>query len=226
VLHVYAITDGARRPLPRVRGLDEAPLERAVSRRVAAVYTRHESPPEASEDAVWRHENVVEALMTDRAVLPARFGTAFANEQELRPVLRQRETEFVEKLDFVRGRVELGLRVLWSPDERRAPPGDGDRGSEPGVGRSYLAGRLEGLRHARDAADAVHAPLASVAVASRHRLLATARLLLTAAYLVEKDKVDVFNDTLDRVRAAHPALGLLCTGPWPPYNFVDNRPAP
>ena len=45
--------------------------------------------------------------------------------------------------------------------------------------------------------------------------------VLRAAYLVERERVDLFCEAVDRVQRAHPDLALLLTGPWPPYSFTD-----
>ena len=76
------------------------------------------------------------------------------------------------------------------------------------------------MRAARDAGDRLHAPLAERAVESL-RGRPTAGEMLSAAYLIEHDDVDVFVATVERMRGAHPDLDVLCTGPWPAYSFAD-----
>ena len=66
----------------------------------------------------------------------------------------------------------------------------------------------------------LHTPLAQLAAESTRQVLVTPRLLLTAAYLVERDQVTAFQREVGGLSGAYPALRLLCTGPWPPYSFV------
>jgi hypothetical protein len=47
---------------------------------------------------------------------------------------------------------------------------------------------------------------------------------LTAAYLVERDRVATFQQEVEALSATYPALRFLCTGPWPTYNFVSRFP--
>jgi len=63
-------------------------------------------------------------------------------------------------------------------------------------------------------------PLAKLAVESIQQMLITPGLLLTAAYLVERNQVAAFRQAVEALSAAYPALRFLCTGPWPPYSFV------
>ncbi len=224
MLHLYAITDRPRRRLPSIPGLEGKPLERAAHGRIAGVYTTHSSPAEICEDALWRHEHVVEGLMTDRTALPARFGTAFSDENELRRALRERHAELEQTLDYVRGRVELGVRVLWT----RCGTGHAREGRDAASsGRDYLRARLDDHVRSRSLAQAVHEPLADAAVASRYGVSSAPRLVLTAAYLVEREKLRVFEERVAELETMHPEIRILSTGPWPPYNFVDGfRRAP
>jgi hypothetical protein len=46
-------------------------------------------------------------------------------------------------------------------------------------------------------------------------------MILNAAFLLRKSKVDTFMNRVDMIRRKYEENGLLadCTGPWPPYNF-------
>ena len=84
-------------------------------------------------------EAVAEVLMADRAVLPVRFGTVLSNEAAVQDVLAAHYADFVASLDRVRGRVELGLRVLWNSEFRNPKSEIRNLNS----GRAYLMARLE-----------------------------------------------------------------------------------
>ncbi len=240
VLYLYAITDRPEAPMPAEPGLANVFPTGLPYRDIAAVAsplsTARVSP---TEDNLWRHEAIVEALMADRAVLPVRFGTVLAGEAAVQAVLTAHYADFAADLDRVRGRVELGLRVLWEDEQMgrgaQEHRSEGDsplhpRPSAPplsGSGRSYLLGRLEEERRVRawrrqaeTLAAELHTPLAQLAAENTQRVLVTPRLLLTAAYLVERDQVGAFRQEVEGLSAAYPALCLLCTGPWPPYSFV------
>jgi hypothetical protein len=194
---------------------------------IAAVITCHAPQTlKPSPENVWRHEEVVEWLMRDRAVLPTRFGTVFGDEAKLDATLAQNRERLAAGLERVRGCVELGLRVLWQPLAASRSP---DVAPADNPGRAYMTARLEEERRRREQeqvaerlADALHAPLAACAVDSTKRVLAKPDLLLTAAYLVRRDATDRFRALVEEASAAHPELRLLCTGPWPPYHFVPS----
>jgi len=245
-MYLYAITDHPDAPAPSGLGLEGVSLCTLAYRDIAAVASplaTAEVPP--TEANLWRHEAVLEDLMADRTVLPVRFGTVLANEAAVQAALAAHYADFVASLARVRGQVELGLRVLWDDEEQRSR-GAGEQGSErdsplhlrtsapllSGSGRSYLLARLEEERQVRawrqqaeTLAAEIHAPLARLAAESTCKVLVTPRLLLTAAYLVERDRIAAFRREVEVLSAAHPALRFLCTGPWPAYNFVSRFPS-
>src|SRR5436190_5095371 len=122
MLYVYAITD-AGQTLPPVRGLADAPLGEVVQRELAAVYSVHlDEEIAATEETLWQHEHVVEAFMEDRAVLPVRFGIVFRDEAAVAAELEKRYGSLSASLEKVRGRVELGVRVLRPDAESTGDP--------------------------------------------------------------------------------------------------------
>jgi hypothetical protein len=228
-MYLYAITNQPEEPVPSEPGLEGAsPLSLAYQdiAAVASPLTIVKVTP--TEDNLRRHETIVEALMADRTVLPVRFGTVLTDEAAIRTGLAAHYADFVASLDRVRGRVELGLRVLWDDDTQPPQPSPaGGGGSGRGSGRSYLMARLEEERQVRAwrqraeaLAEELHTPLAQLATESTRQVLITPRLLLTAAYLVEREQVVAFRREVEALSTAYPALRFLCTGPWPAYNFV------
>ncbi|MGD8240816.1 MAG: GvpL/GvpF family gas vesicle protein [Armatimonadota bacterium] len=231
MMYLYAITDAPEGPMSEQPGLGGASLLRVTHEDIAAVVSRVDcAEVPVTEGGLWEHEAVVEALMADGSVLPLRFGAVVADEAAVESVLQAHHGEFAACLECVRGHVEIGLRALWSDAEgSRARDVPAPKLPADATGRAYLLARAreeresdERRRHAEDLATKLHAPLADLATDSTRRALATPRLLLTAAYLVARGRVPTFRREVDALGAAHPALRLLCTGPWPPYNFVTN----
>jgi Gas vesicle synthesis protein GvpL/GvpF len=214
VQYVYAIVDAPHRPLPAGGGHAGAPLRIVAAGDVGAVCSSHPDDARIAPDeaALWRHEHVVEALLEDRAVLPVRFGTAVREEHELHDLLGRRREALASALELVRGRREIGVRVLWDPPEPEAT-GAGATGSE------YLLGRLAVERAAQARAESLHAVLSEHAVMAKHRVLETPRLLLSGSYLVDQDGIPLFLAAADDLASASGDVVMVCTGPWPAHNF-------
>jgi hypothetical protein len=156
---------------------------------------------------------VVERAMDRGAVLPLRFGTRLDHEAELRSALAERRAELLRGLERVRGRVEIGLRVLPSEPEHGRP-----HDSAP-TGREYLLGRLADRRRGELASRDLHDPLASLAQASVVRRPRPPTLLV-ASYLVDVDEAAAFRSRAEELAAAQTGISVHVTGPWPPYSFV------
>jgi hypothetical protein len=206
MIEVFAITDWDDLPLP-----PGEEVERVCHDGMAGVFARIEGRPEPSAEALWRHEQLVEGLMQDRAVLPLRYGTVLRDESELRGVMEERSAEFAELLDAVRGRVELAVRVLAGAPE--AEPEE-----RPASGKAYMETLARRRRSSEEAVAALE-PLEGVATAAVRR--EAAGDLTRLSFLVERGRVEDFNLRLEELRGEHPELNMTCTGPWPPYSFVS-----
>jgi hypothetical protein len=210
MIYLYAITD----PLtdaPVGQGLDEVPLELLRADGLAAVYSTHASlDPRPEPDALWRHDLVVEQLMSRGAVLPARFGTTFQDPEALAAAVERQRSGLLERLERVRGCVELAVRVQLP----------GTDATEPWDGRSYVDAKLAAHRHQEVGATRTLGRLSEHAVASTRRKRGSDEKLLSASYLVRADDVERFADRVRELQRSETELSLSCTGPWAPYSFV------
>jgi hypothetical protein len=212
VIHLYAVSAAKAEPVA-TSGLDDAPVEWHEVDGLALALSRHAAAPPGTEESLLRHAAVVEAIAERAAaVLPARFGVAFADEAALERSVRERRAALGDVLDRVRGRIELGVRVLAAPAP--AEP------SSAATGGEYLRARLRETTEREGLASAIHDALAARSEDAR-RAPASPTLLLSAAYLVPSDGVAGFRETVHGLELAHPALSILCTGPWPPYSFAS-----
>jgi hypothetical protein len=209
MIYVYAISDGAA-SAPAPTGVGGRPV-RAVRDGSLTAFVSDGPAPEAEPEALWSHERVVASLMEGAAVLPLRFGTVLDGEAPLRAVLGDRRDELERSLERVRGKVEFGVRALWRERSRDATHD----------GREYMVGRLERLRTARRAADAVDRPLGELAAETRCHVTADDDAAFVAAYLVDGTHGAEFARRARRLRDARDDVRLVCTGPWAPYSFAE-----
>jgi hypothetical protein len=83
-----------------------------------------------------------------------------------------------------------------------------------------VEGALEeaGNRYVRD----IHETLKPAAVASRSNKPIGDRMILNAAFLVDRDREKEFDDAVKEISHRYEdLLNFRYTGPWPPYNFVN-----
>jgi Gas vesicle synthesis protein GvpL/GvpF len=209
VIYLYALTEPGAEFSDR-RGLDDQPLSMLELGGVCAAYSEHDRLDLApTSDALWQHDQVVEHLMASASTLPVRFGTTFADLDGLLAATTPKLAAVRERLEQVRGCVELAVRV--------EVPATG--GEPPRSGRAYLESRLEHAHRREATARAALAPLEKLAV--RARELRRARPgIISASFLVRARDVDSFATEV-RSLQRRGERRLSCTGPWPPYSFAD-----
>ena len=145
---------------------------------------------------------------------------------------------------------EVDAEALWAREslledlmEERAllPIRFGTRVEDDAAAAETVAARgpelLEALERVRDAVEvsvravdrdgaqaaavgAVHDRLAGLA---REHARHEGPEALRAAYLVDRSGIDGFVAAVRELQHEHPALSVLCTGPWPPYSFAEPR---
>ena len=211
MIELYAITGHPAPPLP-----DVGPLRELTRDGLAVVFSETSEDGAPTAERLWRHEHVVEKLMESRDLLPVRYGTRARDEDEVAHALDRRREELVTALTFVRDAVEVSLRVFGDESGPDILPV-----GRPRSGSEYLRAKARDAGVRRELVQAVHEPLRAIA---RSDCVSPSRRdpeLLRSAYLVDRRRVRRFTRAVAKLQAAHPGFRLLCTGPWPPYSFVQ-----
>ncbi len=143
------------------------------------------------------HRAVVDGVAARRPFLPAPIGVVFRSADALVRWLELHYVTLRDGLTFVEGR--LGARVHLSLR-------DGKYADDVDV--AALA--AESFRHFR-----------SHAAASVMLKTVDGARQASAAFLVERERWEVFVDMVKEEARHHPSLRFEHTGPWPPYDFVN-----
>lgn len=190
------------------------------------------------EEKVRAHEAVLEAALRLTAVVPFRFGTIYSRRQQVLGMLAAHEADFRAALERVRGRIELGVKAFLDLErfaERRLEAGGPDEPHQSG--RAYLLRKQLDRRlaeaagaFASDCARVSHDRLAQAADDGRANPLqrpevagGPGQMVLNGAYLVRAENQELFRAALAELESRYAPDGVVyvLTGPWPPYNFVD-----
>jgi Gas vesicle synthesis protein GvpL/GvpF len=189
------------------------------------------------EEKVRAHDRVLEAAVGSVTILPFRFGAIYRGEQQVRDLLTGRE-DFGKTLARLDGTFELGIQAYLDRSalqERLAR--ERGLGDEPASsGRAYMQGRQlereldeEVRRLAAEAAAQSHERLGGAALEGRLNSLPRPELsseegeiVLNGAYLVRPEDADRLRDVVSELeRSSEGSIRYRVTGPWPPYNFVE-----
>jgi hypothetical protein len=190
-----------------------------------------------TRENVLAHEFVNETVMKEHTVIPMSFGTVFRSEDDVTELLRSTYQAFSDVLEKMQDKIEFGLKVLWDREKVIANlerENDEIRRLRDEISRhtassTYFArmqlGRLIdsaleeiGQRYVND----IHDQIKRVAVASRSNKPIGDRMILNAAFLVDRAQEQAFDERVKETsRKYEDLLTFKYSGPWPPYNFVN-----
>jgi len=190
-----------------------------------------------TRENVLAHEFVNETVMRDHTVIPMSFGTLFRTEDDIVELLKSTYQAFSDVLVHIEDKIEFGLKVLWDRDRVIARIEEGneeirrlrDEIDRNASSSTYFArmqlGRLiesalerAGSSYVRD----INETLRPVAVAFRSNKPIGDRMILNAAFLVNRTREAEFDDAVRAISNRYDQLlDFRYTGPWPPYNFVN-----
>ncbi|HEY0375820.1 MAG TPA: GvpL/GvpF family gas vesicle protein [Pyrinomonadaceae bacterium] len=192
-----------------------------------------------TRENVFAHEQVNEAVMREFTVLPMAFGALFRTEDDIIELMRGTYDALRDVLAKMEGKVEFGLKVNWDRDRVIAELEDENEEirhlkeqiTSRTSGSTYFArmqlGRLVETA-LTDQADAyireVYSVLRDTAVASRANKPIGDKMIMNAAFLIEREREAEFDQKVKEIAAKYDTkLSFKYTGPWPPYNFVHIR---
>src|SRR5438270_4800505 len=185
------------------------------------------------------HEHVIETVMKTYTIIPMSFGTVFRTDDDIREVLKSIYPSLKDVLYQMAGKLEFGLKVNWDRDQIIEDIKRDDeeiRKFHQEIVRkhlqsTYLArmqlGRMidkalaeRSISYVRE----IYEALRNVCVASRDNQPIVDKMIMNAAFLVERDREPEFDHVVNKIaRKYGKRLKFKYTGPWPPYNFVNIR---
>src|SRR5215472_17020277 len=185
------------------------------------------------------HEHVIETVMKTHTIIPMSFGTVFRTDGDIREVLRSIYPSVKDVLKQMAGKVEFGLKVTWDRDrivEELQREHEEIHRFHQEITRKHLQstyfarmqlGRMIDKALEERAAEYVreiYETLRTICVASRDNKPIGDKMIMNAAFLLEREREVEFDAAVNRVaKKFGERLNFKYTGPWPPYNFVNIR---
>jgi hypothetical protein len=220
-------------------GIDEKPVTVVPFENLAAVVS--ESPVikyKVNREYVLKHEWVIEQVMQYYTVLPVRFGTVAASEDDIRvKLLRRHFGSLHGMLKRIDNKVELGVKAIWDRERIFAALLEDD--PELRLFRDTLTGKSEAealyqrvqlgqmveqaltTRRARDAAHLIET-LRPLAVQVCENPILGDMMVVNAAFLVDRRRESVFDARVHSMdQEFEGLLSFRYVGPLPPFNFVS-----
>jgi len=187
------------------------------------------------------HQRVIEEVMKDCAILPVKFGTMVDKAGEVEAILRRGYFALKEALAAVQDKVEVEVIATWDLDSvmqeiaqeesiARLRAKIGSQSQLRSVADRVEVGKMvyEYLAHRRkDYQQEVLGSLANLAVDLQKNVLMDDKMVINAAFLINRDQQQEFDDRVRQVdeRLAR-VLNFRVIGPLPAYSFstIEVRP--
>ena len=228
-LYVYCVTAGIDALPHPVRGIagGEVRLLKAGDFSVVVSDFAGDKAP-VNRENVLAHSSVTRSLLEQTTPLPFRFG-AVVTQAQLESFVTARHDALQQRLDLVRGCVEMSVKVIsGAAGGELRPQEEQTNGLQDKPGTTFLLQkRRELLGSEARAAEAqaiaswLHTQIGDVARETRVDTNLTDKLLLATSHLVKRGDVEHYRARLKEARRERPELNFLVSGPWPPYSFAN-----
>ena len=207
---------------------------------IAAVVSKTAVPIfDPTRENALAHEHVIETVMKNYTIIPMSFGTVFRTDNDIREVLKSIYSSLKDVLNQMAGKLEFGLKVNWDRDQIIEELNKQDEEIRR-FHREIVRKQLQSTYFARmqlgrmiDKALAerstayvreIYEALRGVCVASRDNQPIGDKMIMNAAFLVERERESEFDNVINKIAKKYgKRLKFKYTGPWPPYNFVNIR---
>ena len=178
-------------------------------------------------DASVRHQRVVGAIAEKMELLPARFGTVFLGMESLEADIRSRKKQLAAAFARIADADEWGVKVFMTaasvPVMQKATSG-----------KNYLQIKARAIEAKAkpvpdkeiDELDAALAKIARASTVTGKVSGGLKGLQWQATFLVPRSRRKQWDATLKKFAARwDESRRIECTGPWPPYSFVEDNAA-
>ncbi len=236
--YLYAIIAGETDRVFGPFGIDGGLAYSISDGRIAAVisdFSDWKIRPERRHLAA--HQQVLKKLLQESTPLPMSFGIVARGEKAIRKILSTHQKAFMERLNHVAGRVEMGLRVTWDvpnifeyfvlthPELRAARDHYLGSHQEPSQEDKIEVGRMFDriLNEDREAyAEKVEDVLMRCCIEIKRNAPRNEREVINLACLLDRDGQGEFEKGIfEAARLFDNNFAFDYNGPWAPHNFVE-----
>lgn len=181
------------------------------------------------------YQAVIERVMKDRHIIPVKFGTMIRGDEELKRVLENGYAQINANLKQMEGKIELNVAAVWSDmgtilkeigeeegikrlkEEAASRPPDQIFDVKINVGK-LVKELLDKERE--ESASLILDTLKREAEDYRPHGVMDDSMIINAAFLINKDKQDVFEEKVDELDGHYQnKINFRIVGPLPPYSF-------
>jgi gas vesicle protein GvpL/GvpF len=185
---------------------------------VAALASRRETAPAASEAELRRHQEITGRIHDDGPSLPSRFGQVFRDEAALAAALHERHGALEAALADVGDRVEMSVTIRWRLDR------DHPKTTDQTSGREFLEGRAARAREHREAEQVVARLVDDLSIdraVIRDSICPRDGVAAIVGILIARDGAEALRRRIASFEQRSSDVTAVVYGPLPPYSFAS-----
>ncbi|MCK6258516.1 GvpL/GvpF family gas vesicle protein [Fictibacillus sp. KIGAM418] len=190
-----------------------------------------------NKENLMAHQDVISSVMAQNdTVIPISFGNVFNSKEDVKVLLENLYPQFEQLFPEIKGKIELGLKVMgkkqWLEEEINKKP-EVEQMKKTVQGKSQDAAYYERIQLGEmaqkffsslqnDIKAEIFNPLKEASTASKINKPIGETMLLNAAFLIDRDKEELFDQKVNEVHEKwEDKLDFKYSGPWPAYNFIN-----
>lgn len=185
------------------------------------------------------HQNAVSLVMNKNpTVIPVSFGNVFHSKEDVGVLLENLYPQFERLFPAIRGKVELGLKVIGKKEWLESMISENSKFAKMAKtvhGKSEAASYYERIQLGgvaqqliaslkQEVEQDIFNPLRNLAEAAKTNDPIGEKMLLNAAFLIDRDKETEFDHKVNQLYEKwKDKVEFSYSGPWAAYNFVNIR---
>jgi hypothetical protein len=191
-----------------------------------------------SRDNLFAHQAMISKIMEKYDVIPMSFGNVFSSEEDILYITKHLYDELEKLFPQLENKIEVGLKIIahqqWIEEQLQkdtviqALKKEITKKSDAAAfyDKIKLGELAQIFFHSlqEKIENEVYFPLSTIANSSKLNPLMTEKMLLNAAFLIDRANEEEFDLKINELYTIwKDQVEFKYTGPWPVYNFVNIR---
>jgi Gas vesicle synthesis protein GvpL/GvpF len=184
------------------------------------------------------HQKTISEVMKQYCVIPMSFGNVFHSEKDVLLITQHLQDELEKLFSHLENKIEVGLKVIvkkdWMEQQLENDPvlREWKNSKKDLSNPASFYEQIQLGEHAQNfvlkleeiVEKEIYHPLFELAEAGKHNNTIPGKILLNAAYLVDRENEEAFDQKVNELfKQWKDKAEFKYSGPWPAYNFVNIR---
>jgi len=187
-----------------------------------------------------KYAGIIENLSQQFTLLPMRFGSLMESTDLITKMLERNHHEFHQNLQKVENKYEFGLKVFCDSEKLKAElrarletdsktPAKAASEIKNSMYKNYINKKLKEHKLEELLLTFVDSVIADITgyltqfnAVNKLKKMTTETTIIDAVFLLDKKLKESLINKVGDLQNQYPGLQFVLTGPWPPYNFVEN----